>query len=450
MSLIGAITNRNRPLPEVGRSGSSLLDGILGRGTGNTTAQLAASQDSSTVFAIIDRICDGVTAPTWELVNPSGRGEVREDDPRIESHAVLDVLDQPNTIDDTDELLSLLTQHWELTGEWNLLVVTTPGRPPLGRMPIQLWPIRPDKLTAVPHRTKVLAGWIYKGPDGEEIPLETWEVIRSRRPHPTNRFRGLSGVESLLTDIDATEMAAAWNRNFFKNSAQPGGIIEFERRLGDVEWREFTKRWREQHQGTSNAHRVATIEGGGKWIDRKYTMNDMQFSQLRDGAREIQREGFGFPQAMLGRESAQSMTGVQAQEVVFGRWILIPRLNRIRDKLNRKLLPLYGSTTRGLRLHYTNPIPPDREADDRHMREKVQAAERLWRIGYHPDDIREVYDLGDIRWVPDADPKRVGGSSDADRESGRSDGADKRADQAHGSLERFTPPAELTRTNGSH
>lgn len=444
MSLIAAFTNRSQPLPEVGRSGASLLDGVLGRGPGaDRKRQLAVTGDSATIFAIVDRICDGITAPAWELVRPTSRVEVRDDDPRVDSHAVLDLVDQPNPLDDFDELLSLLTQHWELTGEWNLLVVTTPGQPPLGRVPLEVWPIRPDRLEAVPSRTKVLAGWVYKGPDGEDIPLEPWEVIRSRRPHPTNRFRGISAVEALLTDVDAADLAAVWNRNFFRNSAQPGGIIEFERRLGDVEWREFTKRWREQHQGTSNAHRVATIEGGGKWVDRKYTMNDMQFAQLRDVAREIQREGFGFPQAMLGRETADSVTAVSAQEVVFGRWILIPRLNRVRDKLNRRLLPLYGSTTTGLRLHYTNPIPPDREADDRHLREVSQAAERYWRMGFDPESVAEVLDLGDLVYDPDKDPKRVGGGPGRDG----SDGMDKRADQPHGQLGRFgtgTAPA----TNG--
>ena len=35
--------------------------------------------------------------------------------------------------------------------------------------------------------------------------------------------------------------------------------------------------WEEQHRGVSRAHRVAILEQG-KWIDRKYTMRDMQFA----------------------------------------------------------------------------------------------------------------------------------------------------------------------------
>lgn len=450
-SLIGQFASliearRTTPLPQTGRSGG--VTGLFARTAGNRNRQLAAGSVNSTLFAIHDRICDGVTAPRWGLERLPPEGRVEEpaspDDRELVSrHAVLDLIAAPNPVDDWTEVVGLLQNHWESTGEWNLLVVRAPdtnrGRLTDG-IPTQVWPIRPDKLEPV-DGPQGLQGWIYKAPDGRDIPLETGDVIRSRRPHPTVPWRGYSVVEALLADIDAMGLAAQWNRNFFRNSALPGGIVEFERRLGDVEWREFVDRWREQHQGVDQAHRVATIEGGGKWVDRRYSLRDMQFVDLRDMSREIIREGYGFPKAMLGTVDDVNRANAEANEVLFGRWLIIPRLRRLRDKLNRRLLPMYGQTARNVALFYSNPIPPDREADDRHLEAVSQAAERLWRIGYNPDDIADRYELGDLRWTPEADPKRVGSHQGPDGGSG---GADKNADNTVD----FVPAP--TSSNGRH
>jgi hypothetical protein len=44
-------------------------------------------------------------------------------------------------------------------------------------------------------------------------------------------YRGMGVVQTILVDLDATRASAEWNRNFFLNSAEPGGIVEVDRRL---------------------------------------------------------------------------------------------------------------------------------------------------------------------------------------------------------------------------
>src|SRR5690606_31685077 len=121
--------------------------------------------------------------------------------------------------------------------------------------------------------------YVYTSPSGEQVPLAVDDVIFLRRPNPLDPYRGMSVVQTILMDIDATAASAEWNANFFRNSAEPGGIVEAERRLTDDEFSEFRARWAEQHRGVQNAHRVAVLENGLKWVDRKYTMRDMQFTE---------------------------------------------------------------------------------------------------------------------------------------------------------------------------
>src|SRR3546814_5544710 len=96
----------------------------------------------------------------------------------------------------------------------------------------------------------------------------------------------------LLSILVGQRAALDYNRNFFINGAGPGGIIEFPEELDDDEWRRFKRRWDSSHQGVANAHKVATLEGGAKWVERNYTYKDMQFAELTNVSRDMIREAF--------------------------------------------------------------------------------------------------------------------------------------------------------------
>ncbi len=118
-------------------------------------------------------------------------------------------------------------------------------------------------------------------------------------------------------------------------------------------------RWREQHQGVSQAHRVAIVEAG-HWIDRKYTQRDMQFEQMRKMNRDLMLFAWGMHGAILGLSEHVNRANADAADVAFGRWLLSPRLVRIKDGLNEKLAPFFGDD---LFMGYVDPTPADRQID---------------------------------------------------------------------------------------
>jgi phage portal protein BeeE len=207
--------------------------------------------------------------------------------------------------------------------------------------------------------------------------------------------------------LDATRYSAEWNRNFFLNSAEPGGIIEVPHTLSDTEFSEMTARWSEQHQGVAQAHRVAILEQG-KWVDRKYSMRDMQFTELRDVSREVIREAFGFPKPMLGTVEDVNRANAEAAEVVFARWLVVPRLERIKQALNNDFLPMFGTTGQGVEFDYCSPVPEDREADAADLTAKANAASQLVAAGYDPRDVLAVVGLADMAFRGNQAPVSVG------------------------------------------
>lgn len=397
--LVGAILRRPTPtnlapVPYVGRRSGGLAT-VLGGGAGSSrTQQLEAMGSVGTLFAIVARLSEATASSTWHLYRQRPPG-ADPDTPRVEvtRHAALDLWRKPNEFYTNQLFVESVQQPYELVGEGPVVVVRA-GRGGAG-VPLEMWPVRPDRLEPVPHPQKYLSGWIYTGPDGETIPLAVGQVMMLRRPNPLDPYRGMGPVQTLLTDIDASKYSAEWNRNFFKNSAEPGGIVEVPTRLSDDEFDELRARWQEQHQGVANAHRVAILEQA-KWVDRKFTMRDMQFRELRDVPRELIREAFGFPKPLLGTVDDVNRANSESAEAIFGSWLIRPRLARWRDVLNEHLLPMYGPAGKGLEFDFDDPVPANAEQERADFDSKVAAADTLIPLGFDRVDVLKRLGLPDF------------------------------------------------------
>lgn len=393
-SLVGSIVDLVKP-PEVKTpvpfASNRITTGLSMGQPDNRETQLDAMGSVGTVFAIVDRLANAVSQVEWTLYNKAPSG-LDEDRTPVQSHACIDLWNKPNPFMHRQEFVEVVQQHIELTGEGYPLVAKMPG---LG-LPLELWPARPDRMRPVPHPTKYMTGWFYVF-EGEKVPLELDEVIQLRRPNPKDPYRGISPVQPINADLDSTRYAAEWNRNFFVNGAEPGGLIMVEEELSDDRWRELQMRWNEQHRGVSRAHRVAILEGGATWQDRTVTQKDMQFVQLRQASRDTIMEAWAFGKPMLGITDDVNRANAEAGEVVFARWQLISRLERWKAALNCYLLPMYG-TAEHMEWDYENPVPEDREAENAALTARTNAAKTLTEAGWHPEDVLEVTGLPPMRF----------------------------------------------------
>lgn len=375
------------PVPLTSRYGSVAPGGVLGGGLSNDRgAALDSMGASGTLFAIVDALSEGISQVRWKLWRPAKSG-LPEDRAEVTSHAFLDLMANPNPFMTGQELIEGGQQHYELVGEsWMTLTLAS-------TIPLQIWPVRPDRMHPVSHPTKYMTGYVYCGPDGERVPLEIDEVEFIRRPHPDDPYRGIGAVQSILIDVGSAHYSAVWNRNFFLNSAEPGGIIEIPPEIGklsDDDFNELRARWNDQHRGVNKAHRVAILEQG-KWVDRKFTMKEMQFAELRGVSREIIREAFRFPKSLLGTTDDVNRAVAEAMDASYGRRLLVPRLERWKGALNNILRRF--PTGRGLEYDYVSPVEEDREADRNDLTARAQAAEALTRAGWDHADVAEACGL---------------------------------------------------------
>lgn len=397
MSRLGNRLRNRTPVPMApenpGKAG--FFNIVTGRGA-STEQKMKRGMEQygevGTLFGIVSRLSESCGQIQWHLYrkNTDGRRVYREVEVRREvtRHAMIDLLENPNPLMDTVEFVETIVQHYDTAGEF---VIVSEYGSIRAAGPLSIWPIRPDRIRVVTSATNALVGYIYVSPDGEQVPLTLDEVTHVRRPNPLDIYRGLGPVQAVGLKLDSNRLAAEYTKNFFLNSAEPGGIIEIEDRLDDDEFRELVQRWREQHQGVANAHRVAVLEQG-KWVDRKYSMRDMMFPELAELSREDIREAFGYPKGMTGATEDVNKAVADANERMFGRYLLRPRLGKVRTALNM-LLKQFGDTGKSLEWDFEDPVPEDREADSADRITKFQSLKLAVEAGADWDDALEVIGL---------------------------------------------------------
>jgi HK97 family phage portal protein len=396
-SIVGSLLNRT-PIP-YGGSRSSIFKATSDRPP--QEKYLGAMGAQSTIFAIVDRIATSIAAVEWRLYRKASKPEDREE---TKTHPALVVLNKPNAHYTRTEFFETLQQHFELTGEmWMLLSRSNllNGSGP----PIELWPVRPDRMRPVPSPSEFIAGYTYKN-GRDEIPLRISDVIYNKRPSPLDPYRGIGPIGTLLIDIEGEHAASAYNTQFFHNGAEPGGILEIPEILSDDEFDKLVAHWEQQHRGVNNAHKVAVVEAG-VWKERTYTMRDMQFEQLRRFSRETFRQAWGFPKPMLGDVEDVNRANAEAASFVFADQLLIPRLRRWRTMLNDDYLPQFGSMGAGYEFDFDPVIPRSVQDEREDTRMAAQAAQMLVSQNFDPAETLAAFGL-----PPISHPMSDGDSSD--------------------------------------
>lgn len=353
------------------------------------TTELTSYGAVGTLFAIVNRGSNATASVNWNLYRKTSSGRPEDRTP-VRRHAALDLWHKPNPFMSRNQFVEVIQQHVDLTGE-SAWLVSYDG---FGmNMPMELWPMRPDRVVPVPDAYDFIAGYAYQSPDGTKKPLSTDEVIRILMPNPADPYRGLGPVQAIMQDLYLQRYGTQYNVAFFHNDATPAGIITVPETLNEADFKSLQAHWEEQYKGVNNAHRVGILEHG-KYEKLSYTQRDMQFVELMGVTREKIREAFGFPKPMLGAVDDVNRANAEAAEYMFGAWYIKPRLERIKMALNTQLLPLFGErAAEGLEFDYESPVPDDKEFDLTSLETKVRVLRELRAMGVPDEEACALVDL---------------------------------------------------------
>lgn len=147
---------------------------------------------------------------------------------------------------------------------------------------------------------------------GEQVPNE--DLLHIRRFTMAGEPYGLSPVRQAAVAIGMGLAAEEYGYRYFKESANPSGVLSTEQDLDDAQVTRQQKNWIASHGGR---RMPAVLTGGFKWETLSVSPNESQFLETRKFQRSEISMMYGIPPHMIGdiEKSTSWGTGIEQQTI---------------------------------------------------------------------------------------------------------------------------------------
>jgi HK97 family phage portal protein len=143
----------------------------------------------------------------------------------------------------------------------------------------------------------------------------------------------------------------------FTNMARPEGLLTTDGTISDENFERLKKRFQQQYAGGRNAMKVFVMDQGMRFIPTSWKPVDLGKKETQRDVLERIAAAFRVPLAKLITEDVNK-ANAEAAQTDFLRDTVTPRLIRLEEKINEKLMPEYGDE---YFVAFENPLPEDRE-----------------------------------------------------------------------------------------
>jgi HK97 family phage portal protein len=220
---------------------------------------------------------------------------------QAKGHPFLDLLNAPNTYQSRYELMEALFGFRELVGNAYWFVDRA------GQTPLEIIPLRPDRLRIVPgsNSKDMVAGYVYTV-SGQEVPLDAEEIIHFKRWHPMSDYYGLSPLQAAAVEAQSDLAMAQWNRQFFaRDMAIPAGVVNIKSLIDNTTYDALKREWQAQYGGLGR--KTAFLRGAEiEFQTTGLNHQEMDFIQSRQFAKETIYQVFGVPPGLLDKNATEA------------------------------------------------------------------------------------------------------------------------------------------------
>lgn len=206
---------------------------------------------------------------------------------------------------------------------------------------LALYPLPPENVE-VDRNEKGEIYYIYHAYT-DEVPGKTNKDIYLRKDEvfhvPGMSYNGLVGfspIAVMKNSLGTTLAVEKYGSSFFKNGAQPSGVLEHPGILKNPQ--KIRENWTEVYGGAGNAHKIAVLEEGMQYKAISLPPEDSQFLSTRQfGVTEICRI-FRVPPHLVQSMEHATFSNIEHQSIDFVVHTLTPWLVRFEQAIVKDLL----------------------------------------------------------------------------------------------------------------
>lgn len=359
-----------------------------GQGVGQEWAPLAYGEylaRSVPVYGAVRIRAESMGRLRWKVVSARTGEEV------VPEHPARRIMDNPNPWFSPAELRYALEVQLMVYGRGFLAVEHGEN----GRT--ELWPVRADRMTVVPgqgRRGPYIRGYLYRSPNGQDLPYLPEEVEMFRLYNPLEDLVGLSPMAPLRLSADMGIDAVRFNRETFRTGAVPDYFMLADTEMTEQQVQDFYRRWEQRYSGPRGMRRPAIASGIREVQGLMLSQRDMEFvASLKWTVADASRV-FGVPVTMMGDLEQATLANMEGLEKHFWRNTMLPHAGLLSDRLSLGLLPKLGFV--GLRVeHDASSIEVLGDSEENRRQRETEFLDRgVLTI----NEVRRSRGLPDVAW----------------------------------------------------
>lgn len=334
--------------------------------------------------AAVDRRTRLRLAPYWR----TKAADVEE----VTEHRFLDIMTNVNPFMNSSDLMELTVMFLDLTGEAYWYII----KDRLG-VPAELWPVPSQYITAIPGRTfrEFITGYRYeRGNVKFDVSIE--DIIVFSYPNPANQYRGMGVVRGICDAVYTNSKMYEYEESLFEKKARVGGVLESDSGINKVEVDRLREEWKQRYAGTEKAGETVIMPPGLKFVKDSMTNQEISFIEGRKMTwREI---AAGFNQPVSLWDEAGNRATVDGAQYFHAKYGVQPRLRKIEEKVNEKLLPMFDDS--GILFCAFEDVVPEDQITQLAERTQYVTAGIMTRNEARADMGLDAVEGGDVVYVP--------------------------------------------------
>jgi len=191
---------------------------------------------------------------------------------------------------------------------------------------------------------------------GKTIQVDASDVVWFKQPNLSDPYgRGRGRAEAMGDELDADEMAAKWQKNYFYNDAQPPFWANIPG-AGTADLERMRDTWGQRLGGWLNVRKPAFTNSEGLTITKlNDSVREMDFGETRKNSRDAFLQHWSIPPELFGILEASNRSTIDAAYYLFAKNVINRRLGFYERAITRQMIAVDYDARLELKIKFDVP-----------------------------------------------------------------------------------------------
>ena len=153
---------------------------------------------------------------------------------------------------------------------------------------------------------------------------------------------GMSPLKAGLRSLDTNNEAVSTGAKYLQNQTARGVLMSDEGDINEVQAQQLKEKFKQNYQGSNNAGDIVITPKKLSWINFGMSASDLSLIEQYNASIKDLCNIYSVPAVLLNNTESSTYNNVIEAKKTLYQNAVIPELNKIKDELNRWLVPAYG------------------------------------------------------------------------------------------------------------